>query len=256
MKLAVISQQALDPTYIEIGDLQNKYCISKFVEKGIPAYRHIGTLDTQGNVIPSFTNNFIDEYYYYDKETNLLYLRCKDFLEPDTGLDPRGYKTYYAFKYLIENVDFDILFTTNCTSYLDVEGIIRIANTFNTPRLYTGAMSGWEEINLWFCVSAYAFISRDLVEKIVEHKEQYLHCTTKESYYRNAFVYEDVCIGTIFRDLGLNLRYQDQPHFPRPPKIHSNITPVDRITKCTDCVTYRVGKDYIEGFKKIHSFYS
>ena len=255
MKIAVISQQTLDPSYDKISNLQNKYCIKEFIKLGVPAFRHIGSLNEHGEVLNGLEDKFQNSYYFHDTSSNLLYLKCKDKLEPDTGLDPRGYKTYYAFKYVLENVDFDILFTTNCTSYLDVKGIIETAKTFPKTRLYTGAMSGWEDLNLWFCVSAFAYISRDLVEEIVNHKEEYIHCTTKSSYYRNAFVYEDVCIGTIFRDIGLGLRYQDQPHFVRPPKIHKNNPPVEDIQKCTDCVTYRLEKDYIEGYEKLHIFY-
>jgi len=263
MKLAVISQQALEPSHKKIGDLQYEYCLKKFLQKNIPVFRHIGSKDLEGNYVNNLKKKFVDNYYYYDPLTSLLHLDCDDYMNPKTGYDPRGYKTYYAFKYLIENVDFDILFKTGNTSYLDVDGILETVKTFKTERLYTGAISGWPPDfvegysgALWFIVGAFTFISRDLVEHIVNNKERYLTITTEASYIKNAFVLEDVCIGRIFKELNLNITPDSQPNLTRPPVIHKNTSPIGKIEKCKDCLTYRVEKDYIKGYKKLHTFYS
>lgn len=258
MKLAVISQQTLHPDYSEISELQYEYCLKKFKSLGVPTFRHIGSLDPNGEVIDNFSGNFAEDYYYLDNDSSILYLKCKDLLEHDTGLDPRGFKTYYAFKYLIENVDFDVLFTTNCTTYLDVNGIISTVSNFNKKeKLYAGAVSGWEHLKLWFVISAFTFISRDLVKKIVDNKDLYIGYTTEGKSLSNAFVYEDVCIGRVLKHLGeIEYTTLDQPYFTRPPLVHKGNPYVKDIKKCDDCVTYRVEKDYIEGYKKLHSFYT
>ena len=257
MKIAVISQQTLHPSYDEISELQYKYCLQKFIDRGIPTFRHIGSIDENKRRVKSLEGKFNGNYFYLEKDCHKLHLDCDDLLDKENEIDPRGYKTYYAFKYLLENVDFDILFTTNCTSFLDVNGILENIKTFRTKRLYTGAISGWDKHQLWFVISAFGFISRDLVEIIVANKELYLNFTTEASYVKNAFVYEDVCIGRVFKHLGVfKYNADDQPWFVRPPLIHRDKVNVEDLEKCDSCLTYRVEKDYLEAFTKLYSLYN
>lgn len=254
MKLAVLSQNTLSPSYSEISNLQEEYCLSLFRNNNIPAFRYKGsrayTAPSSLDVPIDFNGNF----FYLNKTSNELYLNCPDIVDHSTGLDPRGYKTYYAFKFLLENIDFDILLTTTCTSYLDVNNIIREVQSFPKERLYVGAVSSLR--GTWFVISAFAFISKDLVKKVVENKEKYLEYTTK-SFIGQPYgeVFEDVAIGRLFEYLDLKLKINTEIVLPHPIYYKlSNVTQ-DNIVIDKKRYSYRFGTDQINYYKHLHKLF-
>lgn len=255
MKLLVLSQHTLNPNYHEISNLQFNYCLKPLIAQKIPVLRYVGAINPDETIQKNVKDKLDNSIYFFDPKEHFLHIKCKDLEESSPKLDPKGYKTYYAFKYALENYDFDILFTTTCTSYLDYKTILESSYSLPTSKLYTGAISGWE--NLWFVISAFAFISRDLVELVVNNKDYYIDLSLGKIGEKREVVYEDVCIGKLFKDLGLNLKIEDQPFFVHPMNYKDPLLPIEEVKQYKDRMSYRFDKNNIKGFKKIHNlFYS
>jgi hypothetical protein len=254
MKLIVLSQYTLDKRYEEISNLHNDYCLSKFIDLNIPTIKYCGSRAYQ-NIKSDLDLNidFNNKPYKYIQDKNQLYINCADLLDYTDDIDPRGIKTYYAFKYLLEHFDFDILFRTNCTSYLDVNKIIEESKTLPHTKLYTGAISGIRDI--WFVISAYNYISRDLVEQVVLHGDRYLELVCDSMSKSSIEVYEDICIGKLFVELGLNLDMENQPFLVHPFYYKNPESIKNGIKKQNERSSYRFNAEYVEEFKMIHKLF-
>jgi hypothetical protein len=254
MKLIVLSQYTLDKRYEEISNLHNDYCLSKFIDLNIPTIKYCGSRAYQTTKSDlDLDINFNNNSYKYIQDKNQLYINCADLLDYTDDIDPRGIKTYYAFKYLLEHFDFDILFRTNCTSYLDVNKIIEESKTLPHTKLYTGAISGIRDI--WFVISAYNYISRDLVEQVVLHGDRYLELTCNNISKGSIEVYEDICIGKLFVELGLDLDMKNQPFLVHPFYYKNPESIKNGIKKQNERSSYRFNAEYVEEFKMIHKLF-
>jgi hypothetical protein len=85
-----------------------------------------------------------------------------------------GLKTILAFKYLLKNVEFDYLFRTNTSSYLDVPALLDYIATKPRENLYAGVVGTVFEKNR-FASGAGILLSRDLVQRICDSSELWKH---------------------------------------------------------------------------------
>lgn len=256
MKIAIISQHSVDSSYEIMSNLQYEYCLKNFINLNIPTFRFVGYDNVKEN-----KNNHNDDSFFYEKEKDLIHLNCPDL--DIASIDPKGYKTYYMFKYLLDNVDFDILFRTSCTVYLDAKRIIKFAENLPTKGTYTGAISSAGRLPFWFVISAFCFMSRDMIQTIVDNKELYLNFAV--GHYLDAEkrgetlvgvdrveAYEDVCVSRVYNSL--NISYENQVWAAGPVYWKGGVK-MDDIEIHSEAGAYRFDSDNVEGFKKLHNLY-
>jgi hypothetical protein len=96
-----------------------------------------------------------------------------------------GLKTIIAFRHVLENYEFDYLFRTNTSSYVDVPKLKSFLEGKPAKNLYAGVI-GKVFGNLEFASGAGILLSRDVVERICE----------KENDWKHGLV-DDVAIGDL-----------------------------------------------------------
>jgi hypothetical protein len=83
-----------------------------------------------------------------------------------------GLKTIACFAYALEQRKFDLVFRTNCSSYVDLPNLAAFVGTQAAPLQFYGGKIGVHEGIRLASGSGY-FLSRDLVELAVEHPDEW-----------------------------------------------------------------------------------
>tara|TARA_A100001011_G_scaffold400791_1_gene518905 strand:- start:29793 stop:30683 length:891 start_codon:yes stop_codon:yes gene_type:complete len=84
-----------------------------------------------------------------------------------------------AFKWVIDNIEFDVLFRCTTTTYLDIENMINFLGKQKLDNFFCGPVDVYpwyevpEEEKITFVSGAGCFFSRDVIEKLIENKDQY-----------------------------------------------------------------------------------
>lgn len=119
-------------------------------------------------------------------------LRCVDLPVPD-DLPNVGRKTLACFEHVLERLPFDVLFRTNCSSYVDLRNLRSYAAAHARPeRFYAGGVSMHEGVP--FASGSGYFLSRDLVELVVAQQASWDHG-----------VLDDVALGALLVANGIRL---------------------------------------------------
>jgi Glycosyl transferase family 21 len=119
-------------------------------------------------------------------------VRGWDVLLPvDDGPAHTGEKTLAFFEFALENSDFDVLFRTNCSSYVDLTNLREFAAAnIGTTGFYAGFTGQHEGIE--FASGSGYFLSRDLVEAVVGSRAGWNHD-----------LLDDVALADVLRRLGI-----------------------------------------------------
>jgi hypothetical protein len=111
------------------------------------------------------------------------------FAKGPERLDSIGNKMIQSFEFFLKNYEFDYIFRTNLSSYVDLP---RLYQTINQKKFtYDGVLGSDNGIK--FASGAGYIISRELVEYVVTHKESWNHG-----------LIDDVAIGQIINKIGIN----------------------------------------------------
>lgn len=106
------------------------------------------------------------------------------------GLHNIGYKTIRAFEILLQNNNFDYIFRTNSSSYVNIERLVEYLDDKPLDNFYHGIIGHHGDIN--FASGCGYFISKDVVEKVVENKDNWPHQ-----------IIDDVAIAFLLRSIGI-----------------------------------------------------
>ena len=109
---------------------------------------------------------------------------------PDSYLTFR-WKSRAMMKYALEKYDFDFLFMTTTSSYIRPQTLLELCEGFPSSSFYGGAKA-YEGAT--FAAGSNRFLSRDVVQRIVENKKCYL-----------PQIIEDVSLSQSVYDLGVDL---------------------------------------------------
>jgi hypothetical protein len=85
-----------------------------------------------------------------------------------------GLKTIEAFKHILRNYEFDFIFRTNTSSYLDVPRLLKYLDKQSKDNVYAGVI-GSALGDLKFASGAGILLSRDVVERICKNENQWKH---------------------------------------------------------------------------------
>jgi len=85
-----------------------------------------------------------------------------------------GRKTIACFEHVLEHHRFDLVFRTNCSSYVDLENLRSYVDQHARPeRFYAGSTAVHDGVP--FASGSGYFLSRDLVELVVRERESWNH---------------------------------------------------------------------------------
>ena len=84
-----------------------------------------------------------------------------------------GIKTLEAFEASMKNFDFDYIYRTNVSSYIDLDGLNDFLRDKPKASFYAGVIGSYQGIS--FASGSGYFISRDLVEKVIQKKDSWDH---------------------------------------------------------------------------------
>ena len=84
-----------------------------------------------------------------------------------------------AFKWVLDHIEFDVLFRCTTTTYLDIENMINFLSKQKLDNFFCGPVDVYpwyevpEEDKITFVSGAGCFFSRDVIKKLIENKDQY-----------------------------------------------------------------------------------
>lgn len=110
-------------------------------------------------------------------------------------------KTLLVFELIYNNFDFDFIYRTNSSSYVDINLLYEHLETIKPENFYSGVTARCSGID--FCSGCGYFLSRDLVKLIVENKEK---CDIN--------MIDDKSIGQFLTSNGVPLTNADRIDFP------------------------------------------
>jgi hypothetical protein len=105
-----------------------------------------------------------------------------------------GHKTIRSLEYLLENVDFDLVYRTNSSSYIDLENMYKYLNCYSLENFYSGYINLDKKSNILFCSGSGYFLSRDVVKMVIENKNDWDHS-----------LIDDVSMGKLLKNLGITM---------------------------------------------------
>jgi hypothetical protein len=122
-----------------------------------------------------------------------------------------GLKTLACFKHVLADLQFDLVFRTNCSSYVDLPNLRDFALDHARDRgFYCGVVRAHDSVS--FASGSGYFLSRDLVELVVERQEAWDHT-----------VLDDVALGRLLARSGVH----PEPAPRRDYRSFAELTDVD-----------------------------
>lgn len=104
-----------------------------------------------------------------------------------------GRKTLCAFEYALANREFDYVFRGNASIYIDKPGLLRYVQDKPETNLALGVLAPGNNDTLFLWGPSY-LLSRDVVQKVVQNKDQWNHATM-----------DDVSISSLLNSLNVPL---------------------------------------------------
>lgn len=114
----------------------------------------------------------VSTLFYYGGDR--LELTGRDLHLPVTDELPAGRKTIACFDEVVRSQQFDVVFRTNCSSYVDLPNLRAFADgRAHAERFYCGPPGKFGDLP--FASGAGFFLSKDLVELVVDRQEEWDH---------------------------------------------------------------------------------
>lgn len=133
----------------------------------------------------------VSTLFYYggdrlEERGNRLYLPVTDAL-------PAGRKTVAAFEHVLADRDFDFVFRTNASSYVELPNLHAFVEQHaHAERFYCGHRGMYGELP--FASGSGYFLSRDLVRLVVDRREQL-----------DQSLPDDIAVAALMREAGVEL---------------------------------------------------
>lgn len=167
-------------------------------------------------------SNFIDkENIYTDVKEQLAF--C-------------GYKTLTAFN-LIKDLEFDYVFRTNASSYIDKKLLLEFIKDKPKENFYSGVIGNYHGIP--FASGSGYFLSKDLLKYILENKNEWNHQ-----------VIDDVSVGIMM--LQKNIKIYPGKRFDLTDESYSNLFNIDPNHYHYRCKMQNNRLMDLENMQKIH----
>lgn len=124
-------------------------------------------LNAQKETWDSIQVDGVNTYYYFGNHTDNVIENDQILTKSPEGLMNCTHKTIECFKQIL-TFDFDYIFRTNSSSYVDKLGLKNYLIDKPKNKFYSGIIGNCNDI--FFCSGSGYFLSKDLVKLIVENE--------------------------------------------------------------------------------------
>lgn len=145
--------------------------------------------NTQKETWDSIKIEGIDTYYYFGNHNNDIIVDNEILVNIPEGNYTE--KMIKAFE-MIKDFNFDYIFRTNSSSYVDKELLLKYIKNKPKENFYSGFIGNYN--NIYFASGSGFFLSRDLFDIIIKNKEKI-----------DIYLLDDVSIGKFLTDRGFEI---------------------------------------------------
>lgn len=128
--------------------------------------------ETQKKTWDSINVEGVETYYFFGNQNKNKFIGNDIFLNVNESLYNCGHKTLLAFD-LIKNLDFDFVFRTNSSSYVDKQILKDFLKSKKPTNHYSGVIGTHAVVN--FASGCGYVISKDVLLKVLENKNNWNH---------------------------------------------------------------------------------
>ena len=121
----------------------------------------------------SIKHDDVDIIYYYGKKGINQLNGDRLYLDEPEGLYNIGSKTIKMYEYCFDNIEFDYIFRTNSSSYVNINSLVDFIKDKPNYNFYSGVVGNFGDIK--FASGSGYFISRDLIKKVINNKSNWEH---------------------------------------------------------------------------------
>jgi hypothetical protein len=153
---------------------------------------YIGLEKTIRETWASERHKDVEVIYYYGDSNEIKLTDDRLFLDTPEGLMNIGYKTLKMYEYILENYEFDYLFRTNSSSYVNIEKLKEFIRDKPNEKFYSGTEGKYNGVP--FASGSGYFLSKDNVEFVLEHRNEWDHT-----------LIDDVSLGKLLTNRGIKI---------------------------------------------------
>lgn len=246
-KILILNQCSIAKGYDEIDRL-SRNTWAKTYSKYVDVYHYYGAFDSENNPIstlgelPERGNARVNKI----DSDNILVCGANDTptYKDDVLVDPRAEKLILAYEYCLNNLNFDFVVRICNTTYLDIKKLHRVLDGLTRKeRVYDGARNLYN-YEYPFCGGFSNYMSRDCVEQLVSHKNDYL------SLPRNLLI-EDLAVGVILMHK-TKYAYWDEPHLITHVNAYEPTYDITSYNPNDNIFSYRFRANTLEKYRLLH----
>ena len=150
----------------------------------------------------------VETYYYFGNHDKNEIIDNNILVNvEEKNINICSHKTLKAFE-LIKDLEFDYLFRTNSSSYIDKQKLLEFIEDKPTEKYYSGRLGSHD--NIIFASGSGFFISKDVFQLLLEKSDSWEH-----SYI------DDVLVGKLLKEFNIS------PHDNSRYDVHSRDIPMD-----------------------------
>ena len=212
-KTIVLNQSTLHPEY-SLVDAACRVTWGMEEHEHVKIFHYYGNVSSNGNTIEDVFSCVPPKEGICIDKFNRLVQNITDRIDvsaKDKKEDKRGERLIGALEYCLNNFEFDYIYRTTCTSYIDIYKMCDYFNKLEVKeKFYEGTRNMWNYQYL-FVTGYHQILSRDVVKVIIEHKDEYLKLKLPE----------DVAVGALIIDI---LKYAS---FENNPPHNTSVSPLN-----------------------------
>lgn len=131
--------------------------------------------------------------YYYTSPVSFNNARIKQFNVPE-GYHMMGHKNLVAYDWALKNLQWDYMARVNASTYVRKKALVAYCQSIPETGLIRGVVAGDPANGGFMWGGANYLMSRDVVQKLVDHRSQWDHS-----------IMEDMAVSKLAMSLGIQL---------------------------------------------------
>jgi hypothetical protein len=127
--------------------------------------------ETWANYIP----DNVEIFYYYGGAEKFNVVGDRIFCKTKESFENIGYKTLDSFEYIYDNFEFDYIFRTNSSSYVNIDKMLKFLEDKNREKFYCARVNTEVKSGIIFGSGSGYFLSKDVVKLVLEISDKWNH---------------------------------------------------------------------------------
>ena len=146
-------------------------------------------------------NKNIEVIFYKGGAKEVLYNKKTLHLKSGTKFSEIGYKTLDSFDWVEKNIEYDLVFRTSASSYVDIQNLISYVKRNFQKNFYAGVKTtaNYFKNDITFAAGSGYFLDKNLIKLILKNRNQWDHR-----------LIDDVALGKLMSDLNISLIHFDR----------------------------------------------